>query len=155
MIQNNGKVTSQGTLRTIITETVPWIKDSGLHVEVLEVGHVKLTVPVARHLNHVGIVYAGTLFMLMEVAGAALFMATYGIERFVPLNKGMNIRFLKPCLTDITCELFLGPQEAEARLAPVIERGKGDWFLDMSVTDMNGTVVSTSTCNYFIIPRSN
>lgn len=108
--------------------------------------------PAARHLNHVGIVYAGTHFMLMEVAGAALFIATYGMDRFVPVNKGMSIRFTKPALTDITCELFLGPDEAAARLAPIVERGKGDWILDMTVTDANGTVVSSSTCNYFLLP---
>jgi acyl-coenzyme A thioesterase PaaI-like protein len=143
----------QDFLRSVITDTIPWVKDSGLRVDVFETGHVKLSVPVARHLNHVGIVYAGTHFMLMEVAGAALFMATYGIDRFVPVNKGMSIRFVKPGLTDISCELLLSPGEAQARLAPVIERSRGDWILDMSVTDTNGTVVSTSTCNYFIIPR--
>lgn len=140
------------SLRRAITETIPWVKDSGLAVEIFEKGHVRLSVPAARHLNHVGIVYAGTHFMLMEVAGAALFMATYGIERFVPVNKGMSIRFLKPALTDIACELFLGPDEAEARLAPVVERGRGDWILEMSVTDVNGTVVSSSSCNYYLIP---
>ena len=153
MSHEQGKSMEQAFLSSLITDTIPWVKDSGLRVDVFEVGHVKLSVPVARHLNHVGIVYAGTHFMLMEVAGAALFMATYGIERFVPVNKGMSIRFVKPGLTEISCELFLSPDEAEARLAPVIERGKGDWILDMSVTDTNGTVVSTSTCNYFIIPR--
>ena len=140
-------------MRTAITETIPWVKDSGLCVEIFEKGHVKLSVPAARHFNHVGIVYAGTHFMLMEVAGAALFMATYGIERFVPVNKGMSIRFQKPATTDIACELFLDGEEAAARLAPAMERGKGDWILDMSVTDVNGTVVSSSTCNYFLIPR--
>jgi acyl-coenzyme A thioesterase PaaI-like protein len=153
MSREQEKSMEQVFLISLITDTIPWVKDSGLRVDVFETGHVKLSVPVARHLNHVGIVYAGTHFMLMEVAGAALFMATYGIDRFVPVNKGMSIRFVKPGLTDIACELFMSPGEAEARLAPVIERGRGDWILDMSVTDTNGTVVSTSTCNYFIIPR--
>lgn len=140
-------------LRSAITDTIPWVKDSGLCVDIFEQGHVKLSVPAARHLNHVGIVYAGTHFMLMEVAGAALFMATYGIERFVPVNKGMSIRFMKPALTDISCELSLSSEEAAARMAPVIERGKGDWILEMSVTDVNGTTVSNSSCNYYLIPR--
>jgi acyl-coenzyme A thioesterase PaaI-like protein len=140
-------------MRPLITETVPWLKDSGLRVEIFDIGHVKLSVPAARHLNHVGLVWAATQFMLMEVSGAALFAATYGIDRFVPVNKGMSIRFLKPAMTDITCELSLTSEEAELRLASVVERGKGDWVLDMSVTDANGTVVSSSSCNYYIIPR--
>jgi len=30
-----------------------------------------------KHLNHVGVVYAGTQFMLMEISGAALFFCTF------------------------------------------------------------------------------
>lgn len=29
-------------LRSAITETIPWVKDSGLRVEICEQGHVKL-----------------------------------------------------------------------------------------------------------------
>src|SRR5512137_1898585 len=96
-----------GDLRKAITDTIPWVKMSGICVETFQEGHVKLFVPVTNHLNHVGIIYAGTHFMLMEVAGAALFLATYGIEKYIPINKGMSIRFLKPATTDIFCELRL------------------------------------------------
>ena len=61
-------------LKTAITDTIAWVKMSGLRVETFEEGHVKLFVPAMIHMNHVGIVYAGTHFMLMEVAGAALFL---------------------------------------------------------------------------------
>lgn len=135
-----------------IVDTIPWVKQSGLCVEVFVPGHVKLTVPVANHLNHVRIVYAGTHFMLMEVAGAALCMATYGIEEFVPLNKQMTIRYHKPALTDLTCELHLSADKAREMLQPIRARGKGDWVLDMSVTDAGGSVVSSATCNYYLIP---
>lgn len=135
-----------------ITETVPWVKQSGLRVEAFEPGHVRLTVPMDNHLNHVKIVYAGTHFMLMEVAGAALCMATYGIEEFVPLSKQMTIRYHKPALTDLCCELTLSAEKAEEMLQPIRARGKGDWNLDMSVTDAHGVVVSTATCNYYLIP---
>jgi acyl-coenzyme A thioesterase PaaI-like protein len=109
-------------------------------------------VPAMNHLNHLGIVYAGTHFMLMEVAGAALFLTLYGIEKFIPINKGMSIRFLKPALTDISCELSMSSEEAQKKLKPVKERGKGEWVLDMTVTDTNGTIVSASACTYYLVP---
>jgi hypothetical protein len=90
--------------------------------------------------------------MLMEVAGAALFLATYGMEKFLPVNKGMSIRFLKPAMTNITCELVMDREKACEKLKPVEEKGKGEWILDMAVTDTHGTVVSTSTCTYYLIP---
>ena len=143
-----------GDLKKAITDTIPWVKMSGICVEIFQEGHVKLCVPVTNHLNHVGIVYAGTHFMLMEVAGAALFLATYGIEKYIPINKGMSIRFLKPATTDISCELWLGSEEGLEKLKPIEEKGRGEWVLDMAVTDAHGTIVSTSTCTYYLIPSS-
>lgn len=141
-------------LRKAVTDIIPWVKMSGIYVETFTEGHVKLSVPAMNHMNHVGIVYAGTHFMLMEVAGAALFLATYGIEKFLPINKKMSIRFLKPASTDISCELRMDREEAREKLKPVEEKGKGEWVLDMVVTDVHGTMVSTSTCTYYLIPSS-
>ena len=90
--------------------------------------------------------------MLMEIAGAALFIATYGIKRFVPINKGMSIRYLKPTATDLFCDLSITPEEAQVMIKPIEERGKGEWILNMCATDEHGTTVSTSTCTYYIIP---
>jgi acyl-coenzyme A thioesterase PaaI-like protein len=139
-------------LKTAITDTIPWVKMSGLCLDIFEEGHVKLSVPAINHMNHVGIVYAGTHFMLMEVAGAALFLATYGIERFLPINKGMDIRFLKPAFTDISCELRIEREDAREKLIPIEEKGRGEWILDMTVSDIRGVTVSTSTCTYYLIP---
>ena len=143
-------------LKTMLKDTIPWVQMSGIDAEVLEERHVKLWVPVKeKHLNHVGVVYAGTQFMLMEISGAALFFCTYGVERFIPINKKMSIRYLKPTSKDIFCELSISAEDANARIKPIEERGKGDWFLDMSIVDADGTVISTSTCNYYIISLSN
>jgi len=140
-------------LISIITDTIPWVKMSDLKIDVFEDRHVRLSVPVVeKHLNHVGIVYAGTHFMLMEIAGAALFAATYIDTQFVPINKGMSIKYLKPAFTDLTCDLRLDKEEAENLIKPVKERGKGDWVLDMSVTDTTGNTVSSASCNYYLIP---
>jgi acyl-coenzyme A thioesterase PaaI-like protein len=140
-------------LKSALTDTIPWVKSSGLKVDIFEKGHILLSVPVnPQHINHVGIVYAGTYFMLMEVAGAALFLATYGVESYIPINKAMNIRFLKPSSTDISCELSLPQETADEMIAPIMEKGKGDWILDMATADSSGKTVSESTCTYYIIP---
>jgi thioesterase domain-containing protein len=148
---DRGDMNREGLI-SAITDTIPWVKMSGIFVEIFQDGHVKLMVPAMNHLNHLGIVYAGTHFMLMEVAGAALFLTLYGVEKFIPINKGMSIRFLKPAMTDISCELSMSSEEAQKKLKPVKERGKGEWVLDMTVTDTNGTIVSASTCTYYLVP---
>ena len=140
------------SFRKALTDMIPWVKESGLRVDIFEERHVRLSVPKEKHLNHVGIIYAGTHFMLMEIAGAALFLATYGVKPFVPVNKGMSIRYLKPAATDISCDLTISAEEAQAKMEPIEARGKGEWVLDMSAIDENGTTVSTSTCTYYLLP---
>ena len=137
-------------MKPMIEETIPWIKDSGMTVETLEERHVVLRLPKDRHLNHVGIVYAGSLFMLMEVAGAALFGCTYPLEKYVPINKEMSIKFLRMGITDIFCELSIPAEEAAEKLKPIEEKGKGEWTLEMDCKDLDGNVVATSVCHYYI-----
>lgn len=137
-------------LKPMLEETIPWVKDSGLKAEVLEPRHVILRLPKDHHLNHVGVVYAGSLFMLMEIAGAALFGCTYAIGKYIPINKEMHIKFLKMGTTDILCELSISEEKAAEMILPVDEKGKGEWVLEMDCKDTEGSVIATSVCHYYI-----
>lgn len=137
-------------LKSMIEGTIPWVRDSGLQVELLEERHVILRLPKDRHLNHVGIVYAGSLFMLMEVSGAALFACTYPLGKYIPINREMTIRFVRMGVTDILCELSITEEKALEMIKPIDERGKGEWVLDMECRDMDKNVIATSTCQYYI-----
>lgn len=137
-------------LKPMIEGTIPWVQDSGLTAEILEERHVVLRLPKDRHLNHVGVVYAGSLFMLMEIAGAALFACTYPVGKYIPINKGMEIKFLNMGVSDILCELSLSEEKAEEMLKPIDEKGKGEWVLEMDCRDTQGTVVAASVCRYYV-----
>lgn len=137
-------------LKPMLEETIPWVKDSGLTAEVLEHRHIVLRLPKDRHLNHVGIVYAGSLFMLMEIAGAALFGCTYSIGKYIPINKEMEIKFLKMGTTDILCDLTISEEKAADMIRPIDEKGKGEWLLEMDCKDTEGNVIATSVCHYYI-----
>lgn len=137
-------------LKPMLEETIPWVKDSGLTAELLEQRHIVLRLPKDRHLNHVGIVYAGSLFMLMEIAGAALFGCTYSIGQYIPINKEMNVKFLKMGTTDILCDLSISEEKAAEMIQPIDEKGKGEWILEMDCRDTEGNVIATSVCHYYI-----
>ncbi len=142
-------------LKAMLRDTIPWVRLSDIDADILEERHVKLWVPVKeKHLNHVGVVYAGTQFMLMEIAGAALFFCTYGLERFIPINKEMSICYKRPTSLDIFCELSISEEDALKRIRPIEKEGKGDWLLDMSIVDAEGNIISSSTCNYYIVSMS-
>lgn len=138
------------TLKPMIEGTIPWVKDSGLSAEVLEERHVVLRLPKDRHLNHVGIVYAGSLFMLMEIAGASLFACTYPLGEYIPINKGMEIHFLNMGVTDVFCELSITEERAMEMIRPIDEKGKGEWVLEMDCRDAEGTLIAKAVCQYYV-----
>lgn len=80
---------------------IKWVGDGKFTNEILDERHVRVVVPVeGLHLNHVGIVYAGTMFTAMELAAGAIFMCTYGLDEFVPIVSNFEISFLKPTKKD-------------------------------------------------------
>lgn len=87
----------EGLADNVNNGPTPFINMANMQAEVVEERHVKLRLPVeGLHMNHVGIAYAGSEFILAEIAGGTLFMATYGTDEFVPILKGVDIKFVKP-----------------------------------------------------------
>lgn len=131
----------------------PYVNEAHLRAEVVEKGHVRLCLPVSEgHLNHVGMAYAGSEFVLAEIAGGTFFMATYGTDEYVPVLKGVEIKYLAPGKTDLFCEICLSEDEANQKIAEVRERGRGNYFLDVEVKDLTGTTVAEFHFNYYALP---
>ena len=131
----------------------PYINLAQLQAEVVEERHVRLRLPLADlHRNHVGIAYAGSEFVLAEIAGGTLFMATYGTEKFIPILKSVECKFLKPGTKDLVAELLLTEEEAAEKIKLAEERGRGDYFLDVPVFDIDGEQVALMSFNYYALP---
>ena len=142
-----------GLAKNVSDGPTPFVNMAQLQAEAVEERHVRLRLPVAeRHLNHVGIAYAGSEFVLAEIAGGTLFMATYGTDEFVPILKGVELKFLKPGTKDLVVDLFTHSEEAERKIAPVRERGRGDYFLEIPVFDVDGEQVAQMDFNYYALP---
>ena len=48
--------------------------------------------------------------------------------------------------------LGLTEEEAERKIAPVRERGRGDYFLEIPVFDVDGEQVAQMDFNYYALP---
>ena len=72
------------------------ITRTGLTFDKVEPNRLVASMPFAANANHAGILYAGSLFTLAEVAAGVLFMNRYDSSVIAPICAGMDIRFRRP-----------------------------------------------------------
>ena len=130
------------SLAAYVESGIEGIRRTGLKVVVLRDRYVKLSMPLQGNVNHVGMMYAGSLFTIGEVMGGAIFGASFDMGQYYPLVKEVQIRFRRPALTDITLETLLEEGKAAQILMELQEKGKADFTLNLELIDANGEVVS-------------
>jgi thioesterase domain-containing protein len=129
-------------LAAYLESAIGIVKHMGLKVISMRERHVKLLMPLQKNVNHVGSMYAGSLFTLGEIMGGAIFIASFNIDQYYPLVKEVQIRYRRPALTDITVEAALSEDRIEHILKTIEEKGKADFNLDLELLDAKGEVVS-------------
>lgn len=142
-----------GLAKSVSNGPTPYVNEAGLVAEIVEERHVRMVLPLtAKHKNHVGIAYAGSEFVLAEITGGTLFMATYGTDEFVPILKSVECKYLKPGTKDLVVDISLTEEEAAEKIKLAKERGRGDYFLDVPVFDIDGEEVALMSFNYYALP---
>jgi thioesterase domain-containing protein len=126
-------------------DVVEGIRRTGIQVAGMRERYCKLTMPLAGNVNHVGMMYAGSLFTIGELPGGLIVLASYGPGKYVPIVKEVSIRFLAPAVTDVTLELEWTREKADELENAVRDRGKADFPLEMEIKDAGGNVVSVVT----------
>ena len=118
------------------------IKRTGIRVVGLRDRYAKLLMPIEGNVNHVGMMYAGSLFTLGEIAGGAIHVVSFDVTRLVPIVKEIQIRFRRPAMTDVTMEVELSEEEASRIQTEALKEGKADYQLNLELEDASGEVVS-------------
>ena len=130
-----------------------WVKMSGVYPEVIEERHVKIVMPLKDlHFNHVGTAYAGSMFVIMEIACGTLFFATYGMDKYAPVVKRIEIDYLRPTKNDLVADVRISEEEANEKIRAIEENGKGDMRFTVSLSDSEGTEVAKAQITLFILP---
>jgi len=122
--------------------SIELIKKSGLQVIEMRDRYVKMLLPKEGNINHVGMLYAGSLFIIGEFTGGIIHGASFDYSRFYPIVKEVSIRFLKPAMTDVTLAVELGEEQASSIQTDAEKNGKADFTLDLEIKDANGVVVA-------------
>ncbi len=123
---------------------IKFVANSGLKVLELRRGYVKCLMPFAGNGNHIGTMYAGSLFTVAEIPGGALFLSSFDATRYVPIIKEMTMRFLKPAKGDVTIEVGIDDAKISAISADADANGKAEFVLEGAIKTADGTVVATS-----------
>jgi thioesterase domain-containing protein len=125
-----------------IESTIGIVEKMGLKVLSMKDRDVKLQMPLKENINHVGTMYAGSLFTLGEIMGGAIFIASFDMRKYYPLVKDVQIRYRRPATTDITVELTMSEDTVSNIAKELDEKGKADFPLELQLIDANGEVVS-------------
>ena len=137
----------------IIKSPIEFLTVAGVEPLCVEERHVACKLPAGHmHLNHVGIMYAGSYFILAEATGANLLKCTYG-KQYVPIIKSAELNYLKPSKKDLIIDLSMTEEEAEERIAYIKEHGKGQYPMDIQINDEDGNHVADAHIVYYLMPR--
>jgi thioesterase domain-containing protein len=135
-------------INQMTTGSIPLAKHCGAQLIELERGRVKMRIPFEGNQNHIGIMYAGSLFTIAELPGGSLFFSAFDVTKCYPIVTEMSIKFLKPAKTAVTVEATLSDEEIERVKREVAEKGKSVYILELQLKDESGEVVATTTARY-------
>lgn len=119
----------------LIESIVPIAQKMGIKVVAMRDRYAKLMMPPEPNLNHIGIIYAGSLFTLGEFSGGAIFVTAFDTTKYFPIVKEVSIRYRRP---GTTC-MYLEVEMSEKQVVQVVERleqdGKANFELDLELKD--------------------
>ncbi len=118
------------------------IKRTGLRVDTLRDRYAKFVMPLEGNVNHVGAMYAGSLFTLGEFTGGIIPVVTFDIESYYPIVKEINIKFLEMAKSDIFIEAEISEKEAKHIIDEAEENEKADFPLELELKDESGVIVA-------------
>jgi acyl-coenzyme A thioesterase PaaI-like protein len=93
--------------------SIEGIRRTGIKVLEMRDRYAKMVMPLHGNINHVGMMYAGSLFTIGEFSGGIIHGASFDCSRFFPIVTEVTIRFRRPALTDVTLEVELSKEESE------------------------------------------
>lgn len=123
-----------------LEQAVHVIHETGVKVVELRDRYARMVMPFEPNINHVGIMYGGSLFILAEFSGGVIYYVSFDLARFYPLVKEVSIKYRRPATTAVTLEVQLSEEEVNAIQEAAEREGKKDWIMDLELKDDQGQV---------------
>ena len=116
-----------------ILDMIPSVQRSGICVEAIDRGYVRMRMPIEGNTNHMGSMYAGAQFILAEIPGGLIVASSFNLAQFYPVIKSVNIQFRKPAIGELTVEVRMTPEEIDRVTTSAEANGKADfsWICEL------------------------
>jgi thioesterase domain-containing protein len=127
------------------------IRKMGAEIKELSKNRIVVEMPLEPNLNHVGMMYAGSLFTLAEFPMGVLCLQNMDMTKVFPVVGEVNIRFKKPVFSAATLTLEVAPEEFARLENEALENGKSQMIVKQEIKDTSGDVVAETSGTYFCI----
>lgn len=133
----------------VAADAIPIVGKMGVEVLHAERGRCVVRLPFEPNINHVKMVYAGSIFTLAEVPGGVLFGGAFDMTRFYPIVGEMKVRFAKPAMSSLLVDARMTDDEIDRVAGELDEKGRSKWVLEQEVVDESGGIVASTSAVYF------
>ena len=146
-------------VQKLIHGMIPVVEKAGC--ELLEFnnhGHVKLKMPFRGNENHVGVMYAGSLWTLAEYSGLPLILSAFGMDfmdTFLPVVATFEIKFLKPVKEDMFVQYTMTPDELDTYQAQLVHDGRCKMLFRNKICDAKGNCYAETVGKYVMLKNPN
>jgi thioesterase domain-containing protein len=124
------------------------IDNMGAEIIEKSLNRIVVKMPLQPNKNHVGMMYAGSLFTLAEFPAGVLMVENIDITKVYPVVAEMSIKYKKPAFTDITMTLEIPSSEFKRLEDEAIAEGKSKLIIEQELIDDTGDVVAVTTARY-------
>jgi thioesterase domain-containing protein len=127
---------------------IPIVEKIGVRVLAISERSVELMVPLEGNANHYGVMYAGVIFTLADIAGGALFGASLDYRQYFPTLKEINLKFRRPVLSDLFVSVSLTGETVQRVNDELASAGKADYVMEMELKNATGEVTDRATVTF-------
>jgi acyl-coenzyme A thioesterase PaaI-like protein len=139
---------SEGFNRIVIAGLVPRLGQMGIRVVELRRGFVRAEVPLEGNGNHLGTMYAGTLFAIGEMLGGVIALSSFDAREAYPIVKAVKISFRRAARGTVTAEASMSEAQIAEVGAALEAHGRAPFTLPGRLYDAAGELVAETEGEY-------
>jgi thioesterase domain-containing protein len=122
----------------------------GIRLIELRRGYAAARAPMDGNSNHLGTMYAGTLFAVAEVLGGAIVAASFDVAKVYPVVKSLKIDYRRPARDAVTAKASISEAQIAELTAAAQTAGKAQCKLTAQIFDTSGQLVAETEGDYQI-----